>query len=142
MNSTSKPYLIRALYEWCCDQGYTPYIEAWVNAQTKVPMQYVEDNRIVLNIGQRAANRLQIDNDWIHFAARFSGVSHEIWIPVGHVLSIFARENGEGMGFQLEVLEEEDMPSAAVAQPSNSAEKAPEAEEGRKKVLKFVKPSS
>ncbi|MDO4696328.1 MAG: ClpXP protease specificity-enhancing factor [Neisseria sp.] len=142
MDSTSKPYLIRALYEWCCDQGYTPYIEVWVNGQTKVPMQYVEDNRIVLNIGERAANRLQIDNDWIHFAARFAGVSHEIWIPVGHVLSIFARENGEGMGFQLEILEETGRPSADVSKLSHSVGTSSDAKEGGKKVLKFVKPSS
>lgn len=141
MNSSTKLYLIRALYEWCCDQGHTPYIEVWVNAQTKVPMQYVKDNRIVLNIGERAANRLQIDNDWIHFSARFSGVSHEIWIPVGHVLSIFARENGEGMGFELDVLEEtEQMPSENTDRQAASFEAAGPLEE-KKKVLKFVKPS-
>lgn len=105
---STKPYLLRALYEWCIDSGYTPHIVAWVNEQTQVPMQYVRDNEIVLNIGTAAANQLTIDNDWVHFAARFSGVSHDIWIPVGHVSSIFARETGEGMGFEVEPLQPAD----------------------------------
>lgn len=102
---STKPYLLRALYEWCVDSGHTPHIVAWVNEQTQVPMQYVRDNEIVLNIGPAAANQLTIDNEWVHFAARFAGVSHDIWIPVGHVTSIFARETGEGMGFEVEPFE-------------------------------------
>ncbi|WP_066570297.1 ClpXP protease specificity-enhancing factor [Snodgrassella sp. CFCC 13594] len=98
---STKPYLLRALYDWCADSGHTPYIAAWVNEQTQVPMQYVRDQEIVLNIGPQAANGLVIDQDWVHFAARFAGVSHDIWIPVGHVSSIFARETGEGMGFDV-----------------------------------------
>lgn len=105
---STKPYLLRALYEWCVDSGHTPHIVAWVNEQTQVPMQYVRDNEIVLNIGPAAANQLVIDNDWVHFAARFGGVPHDIWIPVGHVSSIFARETGEGMGFEVVPLESTD----------------------------------
>lgn len=103
MTTTStKPYLLRALYEWCLDNNQTPHIVAWVNEHTRVPMQYVRDNEIVLNIGTIASHALTIDNEWIHFSARFGGVAHEIWIPVGHVISIFARESGEGMGFEVE----------------------------------------
>lgn len=102
MTSSTKPYLLRALYEWCLDNNQTPHIVAWVNEHTRVPMQYVRDGEIVLNIGTAASHNLTIDNEWIHFSARFAGVSHEIWIPVGHIISIFARESGEGMGFEVE----------------------------------------
>lgn len=100
--TSTKPYLLRALYEWCLDNNQTPHIVAWVNEHTRVPMQYVRDNEIVLNIGTIASHALTIDNEWIHFSARFGGVAHEIWIPVGHVVSIFSRESGEGMGFEVE----------------------------------------
>ncbi|UOO77445.1 ClpXP protease specificity-enhancing factor [Neisseria sp. Dent CA1/247] len=102
MTASTKPYLLRALYEWCLDNHQTPHIVAWVNEHTRVPMQYVRDNEIVLNIGTTASHNLTIDNDWVHFSARFAGVSHEIWIPVGHIISIFSRESGEGMGFEVE----------------------------------------
>lgn len=100
----TKPYILRALYDWALDSGYTPHIVAWVNENTQVPLQYVRDNEIVLNIGATAAHNLTIDDKWVHFAARFNGISHDIWIPVGHVSSIFARETGEGMGFDVEPL--------------------------------------
>lgn len=102
MTASTKPYLLRALYEWCLDNDQTPHIVVWVNEHTRVPMQYVRDNEIVLNIGSTASHNLIIDNDWISFSARFGGISHEIWIPVGHVISIFSRESGEGMGFEVE----------------------------------------
>lgn len=101
---STKPYILRALYEWCLDSGHTPYIAVWVNDQTKVPMQYVQDNEIVLNIGSNASHNLTIDNEWINFNARFNGKSEEIWIPIGHVSSLFARETGEGMVFDVEPL--------------------------------------
>ena len=97
MSSSTKPYLLRALYEWCVDNDQTPHIVAWVNEQTRVPMQYVRDNEIVLNIGPSASHNLIIDNEWVSFSARFGGVSHEVWIPIGHVISLFARESGEGI---------------------------------------------
>lgn len=99
---STKPYFVRALYEWCNDSGHTPHLVAWVNEHTQVPMQYVRDHEIVLNIGPNACQGLVIDSDWVHFQARFAGVAHDIWIPIGHVISIFARESGEGMGFEVE----------------------------------------
>ena len=101
MNPTLKPYLIRALHEWCSDQGNTPYIQVWVNEHTRVPMQFVKDNQIILNIGATACASLNIDNDWVSFTARFGGVVHDIWIPVGHIGAIYARETGEGMNFDI-----------------------------------------
>lgn len=98
---STKPYLLRALYEWCLDSGYTPYITAWVNEHTQVPSQYVNENQIILNISVSACQNLNIDNEWIHFLARFSGVAHDIWIPVDHIANIFAKETGEGMAFDI-----------------------------------------
>ncbi|PIT49489.1 ClpXP protease specificity-enhancing factor [Snodgrassella alvi] len=143
---STKPYILRALYEWALDSGYTPHIVAWVNDKTCVPRQYVRDNEIVLNIGAVAAHNLNIDNEWVSFAARFNGVSHDIWIPVGHVISLFARETGEGMGFEVEPLSDDD--NAAIAEVDETVEpeiaaesKAAKdsAQSGGKKGLKIVK---
>ena len=133
MATSTKPYLLRALYEWCLDNNQTPHIVAWVNEHTRVPMQYVRDNEIVLNIGPAASHNLNIDNE-CNFSARFSGVAHEIWIPVGHIVSIFGRESGEGMGFEVEPYQPASV-EAAVAEDT----KAESAEEKPKKVLKLVK---
>jgi stringent starvation protein B len=99
---STKPYLIRALYEWCADSGYTPQLLVAVDARTRVPPGFVKDGRIVLNISAGASRNLMLDNDWIQFSARFGGVSHEIAIPVGRVAAIFARENGQGLHFEPE----------------------------------------
>ncbi|MBP6117084.1 MAG: ClpXP protease specificity-enhancing factor [Neisseriaceae bacterium] len=114
MKTSTKPYLIRALYEWCVDSEQTPHIAVWVDEQTKVPMQFVKDGEIVLNIGPNACQGLNIANDWVSFSARFGGVAHDVWLPTGNVLTIFARETGEGMGFELEqsVPEAETEPEA------------------------------
>lgn len=99
---STKPYLIRALHEWCSDQGYTPYLVVAVRCKMQVPMEYVKDGEIVLNIGYNATRNLTLGNDYITFSARFNGVSREIVIPVGAVVSIFAKESGDGMGFEYE----------------------------------------
>lgn len=102
MSISQKPYLIRALYEWCLDNDFTPYMAVWVNEHTRVPAQFVKDEQIVLSISPTATKDLLIDNEWISFHARFGGVSHEIFVPVGHVQGIFAKETGEGMGFEVQ----------------------------------------
>lgn len=145
MASDTKPYLLRALYEWCVDNDFTPHIVCWVNEQTRVPMQYVRDNEIVLNIGPAASHNLIIDNEWVSFSARFAGVSHEIWIPVGHVQSIFARETGEGMGFEVVplVVEEEQAPSLHILENDrvdNAADQNNEASEKDKVASASAKP--
>jgi len=102
MSETStKPYMLRAIYEWCTDNGYTPYLAAMVDAQTRVPREFVENGEIVLNISFSATSGLKMDNDVIHFNARFSGVSREISVPVENVVAIYARENGQGMAFEV-----------------------------------------
>lgn len=97
----TKPYLLRAIYEWCTDNGYTPYLAALVNAQTRVPHEFVKNGEIVLNISFGATSSLKMDNDFIHFNARFGGVSREISVPVANVVAIYARENGQGMAFEV-----------------------------------------
>jgi len=99
--SSTKPYLLRAIYEWCTDNGYTPYLAAMVDAQTRVPREFVKNGEIVLNISFSATSGLKMDNDVIHFSARFGGVSREISVPVDNVVAIYARENGQGMAFEV-----------------------------------------
>jgi stringent starvation protein B len=107
-STSTKPYLLRALYEWCVDNGFTPYLSVHVDADTRVPMEYVRDGEIVLNIGPLASNRLQIGPDRVEFAARFGGVAREISIPIEAVTQIYARENGEGMSFPVHVGKSDD----------------------------------
>ena len=97
--SSTRPYLIRALHDWCTDNGFTPYLAVYVSAGVQVPMEYVKNNEIVLNVGFEATSGLQLGNEFIEFKARFGGVSREILVPVDHVVAIYARENGQGMAF-------------------------------------------
>ncbi len=97
--TSTRPYLIRALHEWCRDNGYTPYIAVHVDASVRVPPEYVKNREIVLNVGFDATNGLVIGNDFIEFKARFGGSPREIVVPVSHVIAIYARENGQGMAF-------------------------------------------
>ena len=102
MSETStKPYLLRAIYEWCTDNGYTPYLAVMVDGATRVPMQFVKNGEIVLNISFDATSALKMDNDLIRFSARFGGVSRDISVPVENVIAIYARENGQGMAFEV-----------------------------------------
>lgn len=105
--SSTKPYLIRALHEWCTDNGYTPYIVVQVSDRTMVPPAHVRDGQITLNIGNLATNRLSLGNDFIEFQARFSGITETVSVPVGAVSAIYARETGAGMGFEVQADEEE-----------------------------------
>jgi len=97
--SSTRPYLIRALHDWCTDNGFTPYLAVYVSGSVQVPMEYVKNNEIVLNVGFEATSGLQMGNEFIEFKARFGGVSREIVVPVDHVVAIYARENGQGMAF-------------------------------------------
>lgn len=135
MTTGTKPYLLRALYEWCVNNGQTPHIVAWVNEHTRVPMQYVRENEIVLNIGPTASHNLNIDNEWVNFSARFNGVAHDIWIPVGHVVSIFARESGEGMGFEVEPYQPENSTQEQIPQSESKDTESAKPKKG----LKLVK---
>jgi len=108
---STKPYFIRAIYEWCSDCGYTPYLSVRVDERTRVPMEYVKNGEIVLNVSLNATRNLTINNELIQFSARFNGVSREVSIPVERVQGIFARENGQGAFFTVE------SPTAIAAAP-------------------------
>jgi stringent starvation protein B len=100
--TSTKPYMIRALHEWCTDNGYTPHIVVKVDANTMVPHAHIQNGQITLNIGSLATNRLVIGNEVIEFQARFSGVTENIYVPVSQVTAVYARETGAGMGFEIE----------------------------------------
>jgi stringent starvation protein B len=98
---TAKPYLVRAICEWCAESGLTPYLAVKVNAQTRVPTAFVKNGEIVLNITNSATRRLTITNDWVQFSARFSGTSQEVAVPMNAVSGIFAKETGYGFAFTI-----------------------------------------
>ncbi|MBI5923714.1 MAG: ClpXP protease specificity-enhancing factor [Betaproteobacteria bacterium] len=98
---STKPYLIRAIQEWCLDQGFTPYLAVTVTSRTKVPRDYVKDGQIVLNLGPEATHQLMMGNDFITFSARFNGVAQALSIPIDNISAIYARENGQGMAFEV-----------------------------------------
>ncbi len=97
--TSTRPYLIRALHDWCTDNGFTPYVAVFVDDSVRVPVEYVKNNEIVLNIGFEATTALKLGNEFIEFKARFGGAAREIVVPVDHVVAIYARENGQGMAF-------------------------------------------
>jgi stringent starvation protein B len=98
---STRPYLIRALYEWCTDNGFTPFIAVLVDESVRVPMEYVKDGEIVLNISFDATSALKLGNEFIEFKGRFGGVARDIVVPVSRVLAIYSRENGQGMAFPM-----------------------------------------
>jgi stringent starvation protein B len=100
MKST-KPYLIRAIHEWCADQGFTPYLAVKVDATTRVPREFVKDGEIVLNVGVEATHQLLMGNEEITFQARFGGRAFPVVVPIERVAAIYASENGEGMAFEV-----------------------------------------
>ena len=99
--SSTKPYLIRALHEWCTDNGYTPHLVVTVDANTVVPLAHIHEGQITLNVGTLATSQLVLGNEYIEFRARFSGVVEDIVVPIGAVSAIYARETGTGMGFDV-----------------------------------------
>jgi stringent starvation protein B len=119
--SSTRPYLLRALHDWCTDNGFTPYIAVYVDSSVTVPMEYVKNNEIVLNVGFEATSGLKLGNEFIEFKARFGGSSREIMVPVDHVVAIYARENGQGMAFPVPT-----EPSTAVTR-TDAAAPGPEA---------------
>jgi stringent starvation protein B len=115
-NGTStRPYLIRALHDWCTDNGFTPYLAVHVDRSVQVPMEYVSNHEIVLNVGFDATSGLDLGNEFIQFKARFGGVAREILVPVDHVVAIYARENGQGMAFPAPEPVGDDAPAAPPA---------------------------
>ncbi|MDO9596622.1 MAG: ClpXP protease specificity-enhancing factor [Azoarcus sp.] len=126
---STKPYLVRAIYEWCVDQGFTPYVAARVDANTRVPPGYAKDGQIVLNVASDATNQLSMDNEMVSFQARFNGAVHHIVIPMANVSAVYARENGHGMAFEPELVGEDELDGDAAGEdtPEGRSEGTPSA---------------
>ena len=121
--TSTRPYLLRALMEWCTDNGFTPHIAVRVDRNTQVPMEFVRDGQIVLNISYDATSGLLIGNDYVQFTARFGGKPREIMVPVANVMAIYARETGQGMAFPPE---DEDLGEEGNEIESEELEQEPE----------------
>ena len=146
ISKATKPYLVRAIWEWCADNGYTAYLAVQVDENTRVPVEFVKNGEIILNISADATHKLTLGNDLIQFAARFGGVSRECSVPMAAVRGIFARENGEGMFFQAHAAEPAAAPepgrdAGAAATPASPppGTPAPAGPNGRKSHLQVVK---
>ncbi|MBU3546525.1 ClpXP protease specificity-enhancing factor [Polynucleobacter sp. MWH-Jannik1A5] len=130
---SNKPYLIRALHQWCTDFGFTPFMAVFVDARVEVPMEFVKNDEIVLNLSLEACHQLQMENDWISFQARFGGIPRKIMVPVSHVLAIYSRENGQGMSFPFDPAQARDLHIA------DSGDQTPEKPKTSRPSLKIVK---
>jgi stringent starvation protein B len=118
---SAKPYLVRAICEWCADNGLTPYIAVKVDPRTRVPAAYVKNGEIVLNISAAATRRLTIDNDWVQFNARFAGVSQEVSVPMSAVTGVFAKETGYGFAFSPALVQDPASSLAGATAPETGA---------------------
>ncbi|HKQ29438.1 MAG TPA: ClpXP protease specificity-enhancing factor [Burkholderiales bacterium] len=125
----TKPYLLRALFEWCVDNGYTPHLAVKVDSRTQVPQEYVKNGEITLNISPNAVHKLQIGNEVVEFSARFGGVARQLSVPITNVYALYARETGHGMTFDV------DGPKAGVQAKAES-------ESMRDPKLPVIKPPS
>ena len=117
----TRPYLVRALYEWCTDNGFTPYVAVMVDDTVQVPREYVKDGEIVLNVSFDATSSLKLGNDFIEFKARFGGKPRDIMVPMDRVMAIYARENGQGMAFPVNRAERPAQPVEAVKTVESSS---------------------
>lgn len=133
--TSTKPYLLRALYEWCTDNGYTPYISVAVDETTVVPREYVRNGEIVLNISALATNRLRMDNHLIEFQARFNGTARDISVPIDKVIAIYARETGHGMAFDVP-----KAPAEAGSAPAADEAQGPSSVAGSDRTGEYPKP--
>lgn len=131
---STKPYMLRAIHEWCVDNGLTPHLLVAVNAQTRVPMAYVKDGEIVLNLNYAATKDLHMDNDAVVFSARFGGVSQNMYVPMNAVKGIFARENGQGMFFEVN-----EVPAEIDKSESNTSSDSQQPNKNKKPTLTIVK---
>lgn len=138
---STRPYLVRALHQWCSEHGFTPHLVVRVGAGVKVPMEFVRDGQITLNVGHDATQRLTLGNEWIEFKARFGGVVRDVEVPVEQVMAIYARENGQGMAFPVGAAQEGPIVSASdsVTQELGDNPAPPEGPPPRRPALTRVK---
>ncbi|WP_200947315.1 ClpXP protease specificity-enhancing factor [Ramlibacter sp. Leaf400] len=143
-STSTRPYLIRALYDWCTDNGLTPYVAVQVDETVQVPREYVKNGEIVLNISFDATSSLKLGNEFIEFKARFAGTAREIMVPVNRVIAIYARENGQGMAFPVPAPGTEAAAPTASSKPSplSSVPAAGASSEQEGKVVQLVTPET
>ncbi len=130
---STKPYMVRAIHEWCVDNSLTPHLLVAVNAQTRVPVAYVKDGEIVLNLSYSATKDMHMDNDAVVFSARFGGVSQNLYVPMDAVRGIFARENGQGMFFELDAKADSDEASEDKAASDEANQSSDDAKKDKKR---------
>lgn len=136
---STKPYLLRAIWQWCSDNGLTPHIAVQVDERTRVPREFVREGQIVLNICSDATHKLNIGNDYVEFQARFGGVARDLSVPVGQVTAIYARENGAGMAFEIEEVAVKPLHEVAEVQTSDDERPDPPRPEGGRPKLQRIK---
>jgi stringent starvation protein B len=135
--TSSRPYLLRGIYQWLVDNGLTPYI--LVNAMAphvEVPERFVEDGKIILNISEQAVGGLRLENDFVEFDARFSGITHHLFVPVAAIYAIYAYENGRGMMFNESDTEDEPPSHVSSSDASVQAGRPPKKSKPQLKVVK------
>lgn len=137
-SSSTRPYLIRALYEWCSDNGFTPYIAVRADESVQVPREYVQNGEIVLNVSPDATSALTLGNEFIEFKARFGGVPQDIMVPMDRVLAIYARENGQGMAFPVSTPSLQDAAADANAPAAPDQDRAMAAAPGPRPGIQLV----
>ncbi len=148
----TKPYLLRALFEWCVDNGYTPHLAVKVDSRTQVPAEYVKNGEITLNISPNAVHKLQMGNELVEFSARFGGVARQISVPITNVYALYARETGHGMTFDVDgpkpVVQSKAegqlklpaiKPPAQLPVPASTAPEPPKKPSGGKPTLRRIK---
>ena len=136
----TRPYMVRALYQWIEDNALTPYLMVDATADNvQIPIEHVQDGRIVLNIASRATGNMSMENDYIHFSARFGGVSQEIWVPLTAVMGIYAKENSQGMFFDPKEYDNYQLEDDSAPMSNNSPAKAPKPKRDNKAGLKVLK---
>ncbi|MDI9333284.1 MAG: ClpXP protease specificity-enhancing factor [Cytophagales bacterium] len=137
--ASAKPYLLRAMYEWCGEQGLTPYASVKVDERVQVPMEFVKDGLITLNIGMDATKGLLINNETLEFQARFGGIPRQVVVPITHVMAIYGRENGQGMAFPISTLAPAPAPAATQPQAQSQAEPRVQKDATKKPTLMRIK---
>jgi len=136
---STRPYLIRALYEWCTENGFTPYVAVKVDQTVQVPREYVQGGEIVLNVSYDATSSLKLGNEFIEFKARFGGQPRDIMVPIGRVMAIYARENGQGMAFPVQDDELAQQPDTSSPTPDEDPPTPSPTAGGQRPALKRVK---
>jgi len=122
---------VRALYEWCVDSGFTPHVAVQVDDDVRVPRAFVRDGQIVLNVAPDATNQFNLDNEALSCQARFGGVAQLIYVPIANIAAVYARENGQGMAFEVDLKSDESIAAskgapAATVLPADEPESAPD----------------